>query len=74
MMEDLSMLEQEIKDTEAHLVELKKEYREKKTAGLRAAIEARQEADKLIREEMKSLGYSQPFSFPLNSYLHGSLR
>ena len=61
MMEDLSMLEQEIKDTEAHLMELKKQYREKKTAGLRAAIEARQEADKLIREEMKSLGYTRSF-------------
>lgn len=61
MMEDLSMLEQEIKDTEAHLIELKKQYREKKTAGLRAAIEARQEADKLIREEMKSLGYTSSF-------------
>jgi hypothetical protein len=61
MMEDLSMLEQEIKDTEAHLMELKKQYREKKTAGLRAAIEARQEADKLIREEMKSLGYTSSF-------------
>jgi len=60
-MEDLSMLEQEIKDTEAHLMELKKQYREKKTAGLRAAIEARQEADKLIREEMKSLGYTSSF-------------
>lgn len=60
-MEDLSMLEQEIKDTEAHLIELKKQYREKKTAGLRAAIEARQEADKLIREEMKSLGYTSSF-------------
>lgn len=60
-MEDLSMLEQEIKDTEAHLTELKKQYREKKTAGLRAAIEARQEADKLIREEMKSLGYTSSF-------------
>jgi len=60
-MEDLSMLEQEIKDTESHLIELKKQYREKKTAGLRAAIEARQEADKLIREEMKSLGYTSSF-------------
>ena len=60
-MEDLSMLEQEIKDTEAHLTELKKQYREKKTAGLRTAIEARQEADKLIREEMKSLGDTSSF-------------
>ena len=34
---------------------------EKKTAGLRAAIEARNEADAMIREEMKGLGYQSPF-------------
>lgn len=48
---------EEIKELEAKLIELKKEYREARTAGLRAAIEARNEADALIREEMKSLGY-----------------
>ena len=61
MSEDMDTLLDEIKATEQHLAALRKEYREKKTAGLRAAIEARNEADALIREEMKGLGYQSPF-------------
>ena len=61
MSEDLDALLDEIKATEQHLTSLRKEYREKKTAGLRAALEARKEADALIREEMKGLGYQSPF-------------
>jgi len=60
MNDDLQTLLDEIKDTEQRLLELKKEYRERRTAGLRAAIEARNEADAMIREEMKALGYSSP--------------
>lgn len=58
-------LMQQIKDAEQHLSELRKEYRERKTAGLRAAIEARNEADAMIREEMKSLGYRYTTPFGL---------
>jgi predicted RecB family endonuclease len=61
MSEDLNALLDEIKATEKHLLALRQEYRERKTAGLRAAIEARNEADEMIREEMKSLGYQSPF-------------
>ena len=61
MNEDLNALLDEIKATEKHLATLRQEYRERKTAGLRAAIEARNEADEMIREEMKSLGYHSPF-------------
>ena len=57
----IETLAEEITATERRLNDLRKEYRERKTAGLRAAIEARNEADKLIREEMKSLGYQSPF-------------
>jgi hypothetical protein len=46
-----------IKEKEKELFELKKEYRERKTEGLRHALEQRKEAEKLVREEMKSLGY-----------------
>tara|TARA_R100001440_G_scaffold66982_1_gene88167 strand:+ start:135 stop:365 length:231 start_codon:yes stop_codon:yes gene_type:complete len=53
---ELDALAEEINATEQKLSELRKEYRDRKTAGLRAAIEARNEADALIREEMKSLG------------------
>ena len=58
---ELEALTAEIKITEQKLSDLRKEYRERKTAGLRAAIEARKEADALIREEMQSLGYQSPF-------------
>ena len=58
---ELEALTEEIKITEQKHSDLRKEYRERKTAGLRAAIEARKEADALIREEMQSLGYQSPF-------------
>ena len=55
---DIETLAEEIRDTERKLSDLRKEYRERKTAGLRAAIEARKEADKAILAELKNLGYS----------------
>lgn len=62
MMEiELEDLAEQIKDAEKHLMELRKEYRERKTAGLRAAIEARNEADKVLREELRAMGYRTPF-------------
>ena len=57
MQDELQELLDQIKEAEAHLAELRKEYREKRTAGLRAAIEARNEADAMIRDEMKAMGY-----------------
>lgn len=57
---ELESLAQEIKDTEQKLMDLRKEYRERRTAGLRAAIEARNEADALIRDELKAIGYKLP--------------
>ena len=36
---------------------MKREYRERRTEGLRSAIEQRKEAEKLVRDEMKALGY-----------------
>ena len=61
MENDIEALAEQIKDAEQHLAELRKEYRELRTAGLRAAIDARNEADKVLREELKSLGYRDPF-------------
>jgi SMC interacting uncharacterized protein involved in chromosome segregation len=59
---EINELAEQIKEAEAHLVELRKEYRERKTAGLRAAISARNEADKVLREELQALGYrGSPF-------------
>ena len=57
MDDELNELAEQIKDAERHLNDLRKEYRERKTAGLRAAIEARNEADKVLREELRVLGY-----------------
>tara|TARA_R100001591_G_scaffold111120_2_gene122539 strand:- start:1443 stop:1652 length:210 start_codon:yes stop_codon:yes gene_type:complete len=59
---EVNELAEQIKEAEQHLAELKKEYRERKTAGLRAAISARNEADKVLREELQALGYrNTPF-------------
>ena len=58
---ELESLADEIKLTEQKLGDLRKEYRDRKTAGVRAAIEARNEADKVLREELRALGYRNPF-------------
>ena len=59
---EVNELAEQIKEAEQQLAELRKEYRERKTAGLRAAISARNEADKVLREELQALGYrNTPF-------------
>ena len=60
---DVETLAEEIKITEQKLSDLRKEYRERKTAGVRAAIEARNEADKVLREELRAIGYRDPLDF-----------
>ena len=61
---DVETLAEEIKATEQKLSDLRKEYRERKTAGLRDAIAARNEADRAIQDELKSLGYRYRTSLP----------
>jgi hypothetical protein len=64
---ELETLLDEIRECENRLTDLRKEYRERKTAGLRDAITARNEADKAIQEELKSLGYrnyNYRYTFP----------
>ena len=46
-----------IREKEKELLEMKKEYRERRSEWLRSALEQRNEAEKLVREEMKALGY-----------------
>jgi len=53
---EIEQLQEEIKLLEAQLKERKKELHEKRYAGLRAAMEARKEADQLLSEELKALG------------------
>ena len=54
---DLETLAEEIKETENKLRNLREEYRERRHAGVKAALSARNEADKLLREELNALGY-----------------
>ena len=51
MQEQIDMLEKE-------LAQRKKKLSERRYSGLRAAVEARQAADKAILEELRSLGYA----------------
>ena len=60
---ELDALTEEIRLTEQKLSDLRKEYRERKTAGVRAAIKARNEADKVLREELRAIGYRDPMDF-----------
>ena len=60
---ELESLADEIKLTEQKLGDLRKEYRDRKTAGVRAAIEARNEADKVLREELRAIGYRDSLAF-----------
>jgi hypothetical protein len=60
---ELDALVEEIKLTEQKLSDLRKEYRDRKTAGVRAAIEARNEADKVLKEELRAIGYRDPVDF-----------
>tara|TARA_R100000234_G_scaffold84580_1_gene53731 strand:+ start:314 stop:529 length:216 start_codon:yes stop_codon:yes gene_type:complete len=60
---ELDALIEEIKLTEQKLSDLRKEYRDRKTAGVRAAIEARNEADKVLKEELRAIGYRDPVDF-----------
>jgi aspartate aminotransferase-like enzyme len=55
-----------IKEKENELFELKKEFRDRRTEGLRNAIEQRKEAEKLVRDEMKALGYDNSIPYSSN--------
>jgi len=55
---ELEHLESAIREAEKQLADMKKEYREKRTSSLRAALEARKDIDATIRDELKLLGYT----------------
>ena len=63
---DMETLLDEIKECEQRLTHLRKEYRERNTSGLRDAIAARNEPDKVIQEELKALGGSS-YRYRINS-------
>ena len=55
---EMETLEAEIKETQERLSSLRKEYKEKKYASLKMAMEAKREADRALAEEYKALGIS----------------
>jgi hypothetical protein len=63
MSKSVEELKSDIEEMEKQLAEAKKAYREMRTAGLRDAIEARKAADEAVKEELKSLGYSNTYSY-----------
>ena len=69
-MKDIDEMAELIKEKEKELLAMKKEYRERRSEGLRNALEQRKEAEKLVREEMKALGYGHRYSsdFPFKFY------
>jgi phage-related tail protein len=54
--DEIKELQDEINMLEEQLRQRKRELSEKRYAGLRAAMEARKEADQLLSEELKALG------------------
>lgn len=58
MAKEFDELKSLIDDKEKELAELKTQYKEQRTAGLKAAMEARRSADEMVRTELKALGYS----------------
>ena len=56
-MKDIDDMAELIREKEKELLEMKKECRERRTEGLRHALEQKKEAEKLVRDEMKALGY-----------------
>ena len=67
-MKNIDDMAELIREKEKELLEMKKEYRERRTEGLRSAIEQRKEAEKLVRDEMKALGYSDGFGSNIRWY------
>ena len=68
--EELEALASNIKELEMQLSQARKEYREKRTANLRSAIEARAEANKAVQEELKNLGYTSPTALFRNPWFN----
>ncbi len=62
--DEIKEMQEEIRAMEAEIADKKKTLREARYAGLRTAMQARQEADAVVRQELKDLGLQ-------TSYLSG---
>ena len=67
--DEIKEMHESIREMEAELKEKKKALRDAKYAGVRAAMQARQEADAAVRQELKDLGL-QTNPFALSMYSH----
>ena len=65
--DEIKELQDEIKMLEEQLRERKRELSEKRYAGLRAAMEARKDADQMLNEELKALGVRRINWHPLSN-------
>jgi len=64
---EIKEMQEHISAMEHELAAKKKALREAKYAGLRAAMQARKEADEAVKQELKELGITaSSFSFPLD--------
>jgi cell division septum initiation protein DivIVA len=64
---EVENLQNEITALEEQLAALKTELREKRFAGVRAAMIARKEADQMLNEELKALGVRRINWHPLSN-------
>ena len=67
--DEIKEMQEEVRAMEAEIAAKKKALREARYAGLRAAMQARQEADAAVRQELKDLGL-QTNPFALSMYSH----
>ena len=66
--DEINEMQEDILAMQTELAEKKKALREARYAGLRTAMQARQEADAVVRQELKDLGLqSTSFGIPLYS-------
>ena len=67
--DEIKEMQEEVRAMEVEIAAKKKALRDAKYAGLRAAMQARQEADAAVRQELKDLGL-QTNPFALSMYSH----
>ena len=66
--DEINEMQEDILAMQTELAEKKKALREARYAGLRTSMQARQEADAVVRQELKDLGLqSTSFGIPLYS-------
>ena len=63
--DEIKEMHEHIQAMEKELSERKKTLHDAKYQGLRAAMEARKQADDAVKMELKALGYNQPSAFSM---------